>query len=169
LFQDLENEVFEALYPETEIVENNPSWGEQKCVKCGETFGEKERPIGEKHSCGGKKKAFMCEVCGKSFAQRSGLSHHLPMHSVVKLFTCDVCGKTFRQRSGLTHHKQTHSAVKAFTCSTCGKSFAQGSGLIHHRSTHSKVKSFACHVCGKSFAQRSGLAHHKTIHVKKIS
>ncbi|XP_014240815.1 gastrula zinc finger protein XlCGF7.1-like isoform X1 [Cimex lectularius] len=162
-----EFEVLDALYPETQIFENADIWKKQKCHKCGETFTSRQsrqQHMKERHSG-----SFVCEICGKSFSQRSGLTHHLPMHSEVKAFQCNICGKSFRQRSGLTHHKQTHSEVKAFVCDICGKHFAQGSGLIHHKSTHSLVKNFACNYCGKKFAQRSGLAHHKNIHTKSVA
>nr|XP_014279219.1 zinc finger protein 567-like [Halyomorpha halys] len=165
--KELENDVLEALYPETQILENNEVWSEQRCHVCGETFPDKQtKQIHMRETHTG---SFICSVCGKIFSQRSGLSHHLPMHSDVKSFHCNVCGKAFRQRSGLTHHKQTHSEVKSFSCEICGKLFAQRSGVIHHKSTHLAIKSFSCGVCGKSFAQRSGLAHHKNTHVKKMN
>lgn len=154
------------MYPETQILENSDWSSLLKCLKCDETFRDKQSKLRHQRERHGM---FTCLICGKAFSQRSGLSHHLPMHSEIKAFQCSVCGKCFRQRSGLTHHKQTHSEVKAFSCDVCGKAFAQGSGLIHHKSTHSLVKSFTCHICGKSFAQRSGLAHHKNIHLKKLN
>lgn len=144
--KELENEVLEALYPETQILENNDIWAEQKCHKCGEAFHD--RPSKLKHMRQVHLGSYVCAVCGKSFSQRSGLTHHVPTHSDIKAFQCNICGKAFRQRSGLTHHKQTHSLVKSFNCDICGKSFAQGSGLIHHKSTHSSIKNFSCDVCG---------------------
>jgi uncharacterized Zn-finger protein len=40
---------------------------------------------------------------------------HTYIHSGDKPFPCDVCKKSFRQRSTLVEHTRTHSADKTLT------------------------------------------------------
>ena len=68
-------------------------------------------------------------------------------HSGEKLFTCDICKKTFKQRSHLNVHKLIHSGEKPYACDTCEKTFKQRSNLNTHKLIHSGEKPYTCDTC----------------------
>ena len=56
----------------------------------------------------------------------------VPIFAGEKPFTCDVCEKSFADKSNLRAHVQTHSNTKPFVCSRCNKAFALKSYLYKH-------------------------------------
>ena len=43
--------------------------------------------------------AFPCEICGKKFAQKSGLQQHLTsVHHKEEKYKCDLCDKSFTRK-----------------------------------------------------------------------
>ena len=52
------------------------------------------------------RKPFKCEVCEKSFAEKSKLgSHMLSVHDRKKPFNCKECDKTFSKKDNMTRPK----------------------------------------------------------------
>ena len=65
-------------------------------------------------TCKTIKKAFVCDVCKKSFTRKSSLNVHKRIHAGIESFKCDVCDKRFTQKSNLTTHLLVHSGKQDF-------------------------------------------------------
>uniref|UniRef100_A0A3B5AGN2 C2H2-type domain-containing protein n=1 Tax=Stegastes partitus TaxID=144197 RepID=A0A3B5AGN2_9TELE len=87
----------------------------------------------------GARKPFMCDLCGKTYHQRS--------HSGEKPFVCDVCGKRFFHAASLKQHERIHTGEKPYKCDQCGKAFVKRRSLRTHQSVH-RGKMFTCETCG---------------------
>ena len=60
----------------------------------------------------------------------------------TKAFICDVCEKTFKTKSSLTVHKRIHSIERSFKCDTCDKRFTRKDHLLQHMVVHTGKKEF---------------------------
>uniref|UniRef100_A0A3P8TGB6 C2H2-type domain-containing protein n=1 Tax=Amphiprion percula TaxID=161767 RepID=A0A3P8TGB6_AMPPE len=53
-----------------------------------------------------------CHSCSKGFLSLSKLQRHMMIHTGQRPFGCDICGKTFRQKTHLRVHYRTHAWSK---------------------------------------------------------
>ena len=84
-----------------------------------------------------KDRPFVCEVCGKSFKNRTVAERHRYVHSSVKPMSCEFCGKGFTNRYNLKGHLRTHTGEKPFKCDACDAAFTHNVSLkTHKRSAH---------------------------------
>ena len=59
---------------------------------------------------------YQCDVCNKSFANSSSLSHHKLVHTNIKMYTCNICNKALTTSYSLSQHKLIHTGIKRHTC-----------------------------------------------------
>ncbi|XP_036936657.1 zinc finger protein 84-like [Acanthopagrus latus] len=109
-------------------------------------------------------KPFVCDICGRRFAQQKHLKSHIRTHTGEKPFDCDVCGKSFARLESLKTHVRTHTGEKPFGCDHCGRRFVEPRSLKRHVRTHTGEKPFGCDVCSKRFIQQGHLKLHMITH-----
>ena len=94
-----------------------------------------------------------CPKCGSKFSKKESLEEHLSTHhqAGVKEYTCDLCGKSYAGRSGLVSHKRGFHGVahkvpiNYHQCQLCDKKFYLTENLRSHMMTHSG-DFFSCSV-----------------------
>ena len=70
-----------------------------------------------------------CQVCGKSFSERSVFNKHFSQYHKKNESDCLVCGK-----KGLSKHIQTHQDIK-FECEMCDNVYNRRDKLEKHKTT----------------------------------
>lgn len=113
---------------------------------------------------GNNEKQYICEVCSKTFASKSGLRFHLISHYGSKPHVCQHCSKSFAFLSYKKRHERTHTGDKMFICHVCSASFASSNGLRYHLRTHTGEANYHCNTCSKSFARYKYLKEHIFTH-----
>ena len=113
---------------------------------------------------------FFCDICGKSYTNKSGLkTHKLHVHEKYsEEVPCDVCGISFRTRELLKQHQEReHSECPRFACDTCGMRFGNNYHLKRHEVIHSDEE-LPCPLCSRRFKRKDGLDTHMS-HIHGVS
>jgi uncharacterized C2H2 Zn-finger protein len=57
-----------------------------------------------------------------------------------ELLICDVCGRSFKAKGGLTRHSQAHSSTSKYSCQLCKATFANKGHYEGHINSHNNIK-----------------------------
>ena len=110
------------------------------------------------------RKRYLCDVCSKTFASKSGLRFHLKLHIGAKPHLCRHCGKGFAIPSYAKRHERIHRSEKLFVCQFCSALFASANGLKYHLRSHTGEANYRCETCGKAFIRGKYLKEHIFTH-----
>jgi len=104
-----------------------------------------------------EKESFACKNCGKVYALKNSLWHHMKtcVDLPVANYKCDHCPKTFTTRSGKWYHEKKCEGMdskKAHSCPHCGKGYDARNSLWYHeqkcaqKATTSKPIDLTCGI-----------------------
>lgn len=72
-----------------------------------------------------------------------------------KLYQCDICFKTFKDKSKLRTHREIHTDERNVICPECGKAFKTLNCLRNHKRLHVPERTyFNCDQCEKKYTQK---------------
>lgn len=133
------------------------------CKNCYSTYRNIERHIKMHMKCFD---VYDCPICEKSFSRQRQMNAHILTHVGAKPFVCDICNKSYLQKSYLMIHiRDVHELKKHLACKICHKQFVKISHLIKHENlVHSLKKFYECNACGKKFYAKSDLIVHLDSH-----
>ena len=108
---------------------------------------------------------FQCSLCFERFYYNSQLeAHNITKHGCVSCNTCEVCGKSFSKKQGLTRHQTYHcksDVMSSLQCSICNVTFKRRDSLADHiQVKHGFRQKFKCELCGLHFRYRSTFKRH---------
>ena len=81
---------------------------------------------------------FKCAQCTAKFDTAQDLSLHMRLHAEKQAgdYRCDMCYKSFSQRSLLKQHQESHVGEVVYECTECDKAFAFPHLLEEHQQSH---------------------------------
>ena len=116
-------------------------------------------------------KAFICNVCGKGFTQKSTLVYHKIAHdpeTLEKNIKCEVCDMVFFREKLMKHHMKVHLTpsipcdvlINGIRCQYLGKTnvYIQK----HKEAVHTfKPPQYSCHLCEAAYKVPLTLKRHQ--------
>ncbi|GMT15931.1 hypothetical protein PFISCL1PPCAC_7228 [Pristionchus fissidentatus] len=125
--------------------------------------GTSQRSVNPYHSAKPKNKLRQCAYCSKSFSKSYRLRDHERIHTGERPFKCDLCFKTFAQKSNLvTHRNKYHSDVPFYpACRNCGFELKDQRKMIKHLLTIHNEKLYKCSICSEEFDRFNDFVEHR--------
>ncbi|XP_055508021.1 transcriptional repressor CTCF-like [Leucoraja erinacea] len=121
------------------------------------------RPI--KIKTKGVKKTFPCNLCSRTFPQRSSVDRHMRSHTNERPHKCHLCDKAFRTITLLQNHINTHTGTRPHKCPDCAMAFVTSGEVVRHRRyKHTHEKPFKCSICDYASVEVSKLKRHIRSH-----
>lgn len=81
-----------------------------------------------------------CKFCSATFTRLSNVRRHERIHQSDREFQCGVCMKCFREKHHLlSHHITMHTNLRVYSCSRCRRSFSDASNCQRHCQSHGVV------------------------------
>ncbi|CAH0602313.1 unnamed protein product [Chrysodeixis includens] len=107
-----------------------------------------------------------CSVCGHSEPTLAKLRNHIKNHAERQ--KCELCGKTFRDRTSLRTHLFIHKGEKEYACPRCEKRFLFKKAMEVHLVTHDAPAHLYCYECDMNFKNRMSYTQHIKYSLKHI-
>ncbi|XP_050400217.1 zinc finger protein 12 isoform X8 [Patella vulgata] len=139
---------------------------EFKCDICEKTYKDKST-LQEHLNIHFDVKPYKCDHCDEYFHSSHKRSNHVYQRHVPKRFQCNVCTETFKSKRYMQAHVRIHTGELPFVCSYCNKGFRSKEILRLHTKIHKEVFDHVCPICNKGFVQRCNMIAHSKTHFKK--
>ncbi|KAJ6640700.1 Zinc finger protein, partial [Pseudolycoriella hygida] len=134
------------------------------CELCGKSFKNKTSLKKHSYSHSGER-PFGCTYCSKRFTVKDKLKNHIMRHENIKNFECSYCGTRKVTMAELKIHMNSHTKHKVYPCPQCSAVFSRDSNAKRHfRIVHRGYKPYKCNTCEQSFSKKETLKHHEMIH-----
>ena len=88
----------------------------------------------------GKFKCPYKDICNYTAKHRGNLKIHIRIHTGEKPYVCDICGRGFAQQSDCKKHMLTHPDMKGVNCKYCRTRFPESKIEIHHEKCRTRQK-----------------------------
>ncbi|KAI5699832.1 hypothetical protein M8J75_009440 [Diaphorina citri] len=138
-----------------------------KCLKCKRQFKVKYNCKYHIH-CTSLKAKLSCDICDKTFVNKSHLDYHKLSHQDLNPYECSNCHKGFKNKGKLNRHMKIHSDSKEqWFCKVCNKALMSVESLKKHMKIHAGLKNYHCDICEKSFIEKNDLIKHQVTHSDK--
>ncbi|XP_055682176.1 zinc finger protein 33B-like [Lutzomyia longipalpis] len=138
------------------------------CLQCNKKFSHWISRRTHMYRDHYKKFYCMCPQCGHGFYSQSRLNIHIATKHGNLVFQCETCGKTFASKRTLAHHLITHGESKK--CKDCGKILKNYNTLKHHMRGHLKERNYICPVCSNKFTCNHALKSHvRNLHPDQVN
>ncbi|CAL4201866.1 unnamed protein product, partial [Meganyctiphanes norvegica] len=125
-------------------------------------FKKENKSKGQNYKDYGRRKDYVCDICGKRYERNFALQHHIQVvHLDNKRFACKVCDKRFAISGTLKKHMNIHNNARPYKCKECKYSCNQRGTLVRHvQRKHLKEKRYGCEICGKLFVTKYEVFQH---------
>ncbi|XP_026747816.1 zinc finger protein 678-like isoform X2 [Trichoplusia ni] len=107
-----------------------------------------------------------CRLCGHEEPTLGKLRNHIKNHAERQ--KCELCGKTFRDRTSLRTHLFIHKGEKEYSCPRCDKRFLFKKAMEVHLVTHDAPAHLYCYECDMNFKNRMSYTQHMKYSLKHI-
>ncbi|CAB3258058.1 unnamed protein product [Arctia plantaginis] len=107
-----------------------------------------------------------CTVCGHAEPTLGKLRNHIKNHAERQ--KCELCGKTFRDRTSLRTHLFIHKGEKEYSCPRCDKQFLFKKAMEVHLVTHDAPAHLYCYQCDMNFKNHMSYTQHLKYSLKHI-
>lgn len=116
------------------LVDEKPYEQSSRCGQSFETVHKRKLHMKSEDYRKDKLKYYICE---QQYLHKSSLDHHIEAKHFGKIeFTCDICQKSFPQKSCMKTHMRIHTGERPFQCSECGQTFLTSGKLTLHSRKH---------------------------------
>lgn len=110
-------------------------------------------------------KKINCTQCDRSFPYTSSRHRHMmQVHSYEKPYKCDICKRSFIDKSAIKIHMQAHSGIRPYRCKICNKPFGHPFNIKKHMLVHNGLRPYKCGECNKTYKHSSHLKRHMKRH-----
>ncbi|XP_037076926.1 zinc finger protein 354A-like [Pollicipes pollicipes] len=136
--------------------------GETRCPVCQRVFSRREHmrthlpcARGGAAAAAGAARLHVCRTCGRTFGNRSSLSHHRTVHRGQT--TCHLCGRTLSRKVELRRHMRV---MHGFPCREpgCDRRFTSRPRLSDHGAWHRGET--RCNLCSRVLTSKHNLHKH---------